>query len=276
MPFLPFSARRPSTSSFVLVMLVAAVLSGCSSAPRIGNTKVDDSIQAQGQNSRVRHIVLHYTSGDTPTSLKVLSQHDVSSHYLISDDSPPKLYKLVDENRRAWHAGVGRWGEYSDLNTSSVGIEIVNEGRRADGTWAPYQKAQIDLAIALIQDLVNRHRVTPSNIVGHSDIAPQRKIDPGPLFPWAQLAEAGLGRWYNETQAAQYQQRYQTEGLPGTYEIQELLKSIGYDVSLNGELDRATINVIAAFQMRYRPGLYDGNPDAQTVGILKALSTSAR
>lgn len=271
-----FSSYSLRSYAIALSLALLALLSACSSAPKIGGTRVDDSIQARGQNSRVRHIVLHYTAGDTPTSLKVLSQHDVSSHYLITDDSPPKLFQLVDENKRAWHAGVSRWGEYSDLNTSSIGIEIVNTGKRADGTWAPYNSAQINLTIALLKDIVARHRVTPSNIVGHSDIAPQRKLDPGPLFPWAQLAEAGLGRWYNAELAAQYQQHYETYGLASINEIQQWLKSVGYDLHESGELDRATINVISAFQMHYRPQLYDGVPDAQTVGILKALHHSAR
>lgn len=271
-----FESRHQRSYGLRLLLASTLILSACSTAPRIGNTKIDDSLQAQGQNSRVRHIVLHYTAGSTPTSLKVLSQHDVSSHYLITDDNPPKLYQLVDENRRAWHAGVSRWGEYSDLNTSSIGIEIVNAGKHSDGTWAPYSQAQIDLTIELLKDIVNRHRVTPSNIVGHSDIAPQRKVDPGPLFPWSALAQAGLGRWYNPELAAEYQQQFQAQGLPDIQEIQRLLKAIGYDITLSHELDKATINVIAAFQMRYRPQRYDGQPDAQTVAILKALHNSAR
>ncbi|HLS43389.1 MAG TPA: N-acetylmuramoyl-L-alanine amidase [Paenalcaligenes sp.] len=275
-PVFAACSRRLRTPRLSLLLCIAAFVSACSTGPKIGNTPIDESIQAQGQNSRVRHIVLHYTAGDTATSLKVLSERDVSSHYLITDDSPPKLYRLVDENRRGWHAGLSRWGEYTDLNTSSIGIEIVNAGRQADGTWAPYTKAQIDLTIELLKDLVARHRVTPSNIVGHSDIAPQRKVDPGPLFPWAQLAEAGLGRWYDENLAVHYQQDYELQGMPSTAELQKQLKTLGYDIDINGELDRSTQNVVAAFQMRYRPQRYDGVPDPQTAAILKALLHSAR
>lgn len=277
MPHPKMLIKKPLGSyGMMLLFACTTLLSACSSVPTIGGTKIDDSIQAQGQNSRVRHIVLHYTAGDTPTSLKILSQRDVSSHYLITDESPPKLYQLVDENRRAWHAGLSKWGEYSDLNTSSIGVEIVNAGKLSNGSWAPYSQAQIDLTIALLQDLVIRHKITPSNIVGHSDIAPQRKLDPGPLFPWAQLAEAGLGRWYKTELATEYQQDYATYGLASINEIQSLLKSIGYDIQATGELDRATTNVIAAFQMRYRPQRHDGIPDAQTIGILKALHNSAK
>src|SRR5690606_25423108 len=98
---------------------------------------------------------------------------------------------LVDENRRAWHAGISEWYGRPDINTVSIGIEIVNPGG-ADTAWAPYSQAQIDVLKLLLSDIIKRHGIDPDNIVGHSDIAPQRKVDPGPLFPWKQLADAGL------------------------------------------------------------------------------------
>lgn len=252
-------------------LILCGLLAACSSSPKIGEYAVHNSIQSEGQNSRVRHIVLHYTSADTATSIKVLTQKNVSSHYLITDESPPKLYQFVDENKRAWHAGVSQWRDYVDLNTSSIGIEVVNAGRLANGDWAPYQPAQTQLLITLLQDIIERHRVTPANIIGHSDIAPQRKIDPGPLFPWADLAAAGIGRWYDTRAAQTYQQQLEQFGLPSTLEIQQLLQKAGYHVPQHGQWDKASQNVFAAFQMHYRPSRYDGVPDAQSIGILKAL-----
>lgn len=255
-------------------LAIVSLLSACAQSPIIkldNGLAVDTSLNAVGQNSRVRQIVLHYTAGDTPTSLKVLSQQDVSSHYLITDDKTPVVYRLVEEDRRAWHAGVSHWGEHRDLNTSSIGIEIVNAGRLADGQWAPYSDAQIETVIRLLQDLVQRHRIPPDNIVGHSDIAPQRKTDPGPLFPWKRLAKAGLGRWYDPQTVAYYQQEFAL-ALPSINTIQQQLAKLGYNVPTHGQWDRATQNVLAAFQMHYRPSVYDGQLDAETAAILAALS----
>jgi len=248
---------------------VALLTTGCGTyAP--GALSIDRSIQAKSQNSRVEFVVLHYTSANNNRSLKILSEQNVSSHYLITDARRPHVYQLVDESRRAWHAGLSQWFDRTDLNSSSIGIEIVNEGRSGDG-WAPYPPAQIRTVIALLRDIIKRHQIKPLNIVGHSDIAPQRKIDPGPLFPWKQLADAGIGRWYNASNAHQYEQEFLQHGMPDIAWIQGELARVGYTVPRNGELDKATRNVIAAFQMHFRPSRHDGLPDAQTVGILKAL-----
>lgn len=235
-----------------------------------GHLKIDRSIRAKSQDSRVEFVVLHYTATGKAASIKILSEQNVSSHYLITDDPQPEVYQLVDESRRAWHAGVSEWYGRTDINAGSIGIEIVNNGG-GGSQWSPYSKAQIDTVITLLRDIVARHQIKPHNIVGHSDIAPQRKVDPGPLFPWKQLADAGLGRWYNEALVRQHLDEFQREGTPDIAWVQTRLKRAGYAVPLSGELDRATRNVIAAFQMRYRPELYDGYPDAQTMAILKAL-----
>lgn len=244
----------------------------CSSTRYIGPYAVDDSLEAKGQNTRIRHLVLHYTTLNTTTSLRVLTEKNVSSHYLISDTEPPVIYQLVAESQRAWHAGVSQWYDYPDLNTSSIGIEIVNAGRLADGSWQPYSPAQIDSLIALINDIRTRHPIADAHIVGHSDIAPQRKLDPGPAFPWAQLAAADIGRWYNPKKASEQQQLLQQSGLPSYGAIQQLLKKAGYATPLHGEWDKASQNVLSAFQMRYRPSNYDGIPDVETIGILQALN----
>src|SRR5690625_5133278 len=194
------------------LLILPLVLAACGSVPTTApSLQIDHSLTAQGKNSRVRHIVLHYTVADTPRSIKILTEKHVSSHYLITDETPPTVYQLVDESERAWHAGVSQWYDHTDLNTSSIGIEIVNEGRREDGSWPAYNPAQIEVLKLLLHYLVAPHRVTPANIVGHSDVAPQRKIDPGPQFPWRELAQEGLGRWYDEPLAQHYTMPFRSE-----------------------------------------------------------------
>jgi len=214
--------------------------------------------------------VLHYTATNTPQAIEILSKQNVSSHYLITDESPPKVYQLVDESRRAWHAGVSEWYGRSDLNSASIGIEIVNPGPVGSG-WQPYTEEQISVLIMLLRDIVTRHQIHARNVVGHSDVAPQRKQDPGPAFPWKRLADAGLARWYDEQKAAALTADYQRNGLPPIRVIQQKLQKAGYPIALTGVLDKETLKVVRAFQMRYRPELHDGQPDVQTVAILDAL-----
>ncbi|WP_269845308.1 N-acetylmuramoyl-L-alanine amidase [Candidimonas nitroreducens] len=249
---------------------LAALLAACGTVHQPA-LRIDHSIQAKSQDSRVSVIVLHYTVAGNAAALDILSRGNVSSHYLITDAPTPHVYQLVDENRRAWHAGVSSWYGRSDLNASSIGIEIVNRGPLGDGRWAPYSRAQIATLTTLLHGIIRRHQIKPFNIVGHSDIAPQRKTDPGPAFPWAQLARAGIGRWYDADQARQYRLRFEQEGLPPIDWVQRQLRRVGYDVPDSGRLDPATRRVIAAFQMHYRPADYSGEPDAETLGILQAL-----
>jgi len=251
------------------LLAAAALLSGCA-APGIDALKIDRSIQAVSHSSRVSFVVLHYTVADTARSLEILSRRNVSSHYLITDENPPRVYQLVDESRRAWHAGESEWYGRSDLNAASIGIEIVNAGP-IDSGWQPYSEAQVQTLIALLKDIVPRHQILARNVVGHSDVAPQRKQDPGPAFPWKRLADAGFGRWYDEDKVARLAAQYRRDGLPPLKVIQEKLRRAGYAVPATGALDTATRRVVSAFQMHYRPARYDGEPDAETLAILDAL-----
>lgn len=244
------------------------VLAGCAQGPY--KLSIDRSITAVGQDSRVEFLVLHYTAMGNDASLRTLSRRNVSSHYLISDEPQPRVYQLVDESRRAWHAGLSEWYGRTYLNNASIGIEIVNDGPRGTG-WAPYRPQQIVVLAALLRDILTRHAIKPQNIVGHADVAPQRKIDPGPLFPWKQLAAQGLGRWYDEQRAAKYRFEFARDGMPDVAWAQHALRRVGYALPVTGELDEQTRKVIAAFQMHYRPALYDGNLDVETAAILKAL-----
>ncbi|PLC53837.1 N-acetylmuramoyl-L-alanine amidase [Pollutimonas nitritireducens] len=253
-----------------LASAVALLLLTACSTYRPGELNIDRSIQAKSQNSRVEFIVLHYTATGNEASLKILSEQNVSSHYLITNHPEPLVYQLVDENRRAWHAGDSEWFGRTDMNSGSIGIEIVNHGPEG-GNWEPYTKAQTIMVGALLRDIVRRHQIKPFNIVGHSDIAPQRKVDPGPLFPWKQLAEQGLGRWFDETRAREYEQEFLRSGLPDMSWMQAQLQRTGYAIPRIGLSGKAMKNVIAAFQMHYRPSRHDGIPDAETLAILKAL-----
>jgi N-acetylmuramoyl-L-alanine amidase len=251
--------------------LVLALLAGCSAGLRI-----DDSHTATGQNSRVQYVVLHYTSTDLARSLKLLTETEVSSHYLIGD-APPTIYRLVDENRRAWHVGVSEWQGRTWLNASTIGIELVNQGyyeTPAGRYWQPFAPQQVDRLIVLLKDIVQRHQLPPGAIIAHSDVAPQRKVDPGPLFPWKRLADEGLLPWPDEAAVARQQALFAASP-PSVQWFQEQLARQGYAVPQHGELDQATRNVIAAFQMKYRPADYAGLPDAETAARLLVLNQQA-
>lgn len=257
-------ARLPT-----FAVVTAILVSGCAGSQPY-RLQIDRSIQAVSQSSRVSEVVLHYTVSDTPRALEILSKRNVSSHYLITDETPPRVYQLVDESRRAWHAGESEWYGRTSLNASSIGVEIVNQGPVEQG-WEPYSEHQIETLVLLLRDIVARHQIHARNVVGHSDIAPQRKQDPGPAFPWKRLADAGIGRWYDETKAVQLTRHYQRDGLPSVSDIQKKLRRAGYAVPDTGVLDKATRRVISAFQMHFRPASYSGEPDAETIAILDAL-----
>lgn len=255
---------------FLALLLLA--LAGC------GGPRIDTSHTSSGQSSRVQYIVLHYTSADLARSLELLTGEEVSAHYLIGD-SPPTIHRLVDESRRAWHAGDSEWQGRTWLNASTLGIELVNPGYEEDAEghrrWHPYPPQQIEALVRLLKELVRRHELPPDSIVGHSDIAPQRKVDPGPLFPWRRLAREGLIRWPDEAQLGPRQRLFAAVGLPPTAWFQERLAGLGYRVPRHGELDEATLKVLAAFQMKYRPARHDGVPDAETAALLQVLAPAA-
>ncbi|MFN0186643.1 MAG: N-acetylmuramoyl-L-alanine amidase [Aquabacterium sp.] len=254
-------------------LFALALLTGCA-----GGLHIDERHRAASQGPRVDLLVIHYTALDFVDSLRVLTQQVVSSHYLVDID-PPTIYRLVDEDRRANHAGVSAWERRTLLNTSSIGIEIVNMGYvdTADGRrYTPYPPQQIDAVVKLVRDIVRRWNIPKERVVGHADIAPGRKQDPGPMFPWKRLADEGLALWFDEARAAALQPRFDAE-LPPLAWFQHRLAQLGYLVPLNtppgSPVDTATRDVLVSFQMRFRPARYDGAPDAQTAAILAALTT---
>lgn len=247
----------------VFLLGLAALLAGCAStAPSL-----DDRYVSRNQDSRVQYLVLHYTWSEFPGAVKELTVGRVSSHYLVDTDGT--IYRLVPEEKRAWHAGVSSWRGHTQLNSASIGIEIVNRGD-ASGEWQDYPPAQMDAVMQLVQWIVKRHDVKPERVVGHSDIAPQRKVDPGPRFPWKRLADAGIVPWPAEATVAARRPAFEAN-LPDVAWFQQMLARHGFAVPQNGELDEATVRVLTVFQMKYRPARFDGMPDGETAAILDAL-----
>lgn len=173
--------------------LLALLLTACASAPQPTHNPLATWTPSPNYNERKAIlIVVHYTEQESVEhSLQTLSnansQNPVSSHYLIGADG--HIYQLVDDRARAWHAGTGRWGTITDVNSASIGIELDNNGS------TPFATAQINSLLRLLADLTDRLNIPRTQVVGHEDIAPTRKSDPGPRFPWKQLADAGFGRW---------------------------------------------------------------------------------
>ncbi len=263
------------------------LLAGCSSSHRDnphqlidrGEYKVDTSTPSIAQNERVRFLVLHYTATDDAESLRLLTQGDVSAHYLVkthpeSLDGKPVVLQLVPESQRAWHAGVSYWQGRNSLNDTSIGIEIVNRGfteRMLRREWYPYNESQIELIERLTKDIVERYNIDPANVVAHSDIAPLRKSDPGPLFPWKRLATQGIGAWPDDATVIKYIAGRNKHDMASVSIIQQTLARYGYQIPQSGELDNETRQVIKAFQMHFRAQDFSGIPDVETEAIALAL-----
>ena len=208
-------------------------------------------------------LVLHYTgmeSGQAALDRLCDPQAKVSAHYLIEEDG--RIFRLVSEDLRAWHAGVSRWREQEDLNSRSIGIEIVNGGH--DFGLPVFPPAQIDAVIALCRDILARHDVPQVNIVGHSDIAPERKQDPGELFPWRLLSEAGIGLWPDERRQAA------TDMALDAPQATLILEAIGY--ALNPDQPESLEACVRAFQRRWRPDDISGLVDDETLRLLSAVA----
>ncbi|HRK70212.1 MAG TPA: N-acetylmuramoyl-L-alanine amidase [Micropepsaceae bacterium] len=202
-------------------------------------------------------IVMHYTG--MKTAAEAIDRlcdpaSRVSAHYVLDEDGT--LYQLVPEALRAWHAGVSHWAGESGLNACSIGIEIVNPGHEFG--YREFPEAQIARLEELARLIMARHNIPARRIVGHSDIAPARKTDPGEKFPWARLARAGIGLWPDSTFAGQ----------PDRPEI--LLARIGYGVP--PQVDVPLETVITAFQRRFRPARLDGVWDAECGRLAASLA----
>ncbi|MDF1721209.1 MAG: N-acetylmuramoyl-L-alanine amidase [Minwuia sp.] len=218
-------------------------------------------------------LVLHYTDvADASVALDMLTDpvRKVSAHYLLDVDG--QVSRLVAEDRRAWHAGVAVWQGVSDINACSIGIEIQNTGHSgaSGGAVQPFPDAQIDALIALIDHIRQRHSIPNRRVLGHSDVAPGRKQDPGAHFPWARLAAAGIGIWPDGDVW-----RTVADGeVTLVAQIQRSLATIGYGIAVDGVAGPQTQAVVAAFQRHFRPAQVSGTADADTVariGVIEGL-----
>ena len=228
------------------------VLSGCAPMPQRTGL---DSVWHPSPNfddRRPQFVVLHYTGSATlgrALSALTTPAREVSAHYVIDVDG--QLLQLVDERARAWHAGRSKWGAIEDLNSLSIGVELVNDGA------SPFPEAQISMLIELLRDLSRRLRIPPANVLGHADIAPRRKRDPGPMFPWRKLAEAGFGLWCDPP----------VPEPPPDFDPLIGLRLIGYDVS-------DPHAAILAFKARFLPQDKDGQLDTRAAEMIHCLAGS--
>jgi len=264
-------------------LLAALFIAGCASGPPTtteGGVPIDATRTAKGQDSRSLFLVIHYTVANFPNSMKILTEQEVSAHYLLSDEPQPRIFRLVDENRRAWHSGASGWGPNRRLNSSSIGIEIVHPGyvqlpdgpNKGQKVFAPFPQAQIDALIPLVKDIVQRHAIKPEYILGHGEVTPSYKEDPGPTFPWKLFSELGITPpWPDATAVAAQRAVFEAQP-PEMLWIQRSLAKHGYVIEPTGVFDKQTERVLMNFQMRYRPASYSGLPDAESSALLWVLS----
>jgi N-acetylmuramoyl-L-alanine amidase len=214
-------------------------------------------------------LVLHYTgmrSGEAALARLCDPQAKVSAHYLVEEDG--RIFSLVPEARRAWHAGVASWKGERDVNGASIGIEIVNPGHEFG--YRAFPEPQVAALIDLAGDIRSRWSIPDPRIVGHSDVAPSRKMDPGELFPWKRLAEAGHGLWAEPPAVPGAPLKAGDEGA-GVFALQAGLTRLGYDLPPSGRFDDDTRQVVTAFQRHWRPAAVDGVADGATRARLMAL-----
>ena len=272
----------------VSLIITTTLLVSCASTPY-------EFTQSANYSHRIKFLVMHYTAIDYEKSERVLVEEGgLSAHYLLPeshDESYPddelKVIQLVDEHDRAWHAGRSYWQGREDLNDQSIGIEIVNVPTchypevkptvrmENDATklciFPEYDPKQIELLIELSKDILARNPdIGPTQVVGHSDIAPTRKNDPGPRFPWYQLYQAGVGAWYDSETVDKYWQQFSLSA-PSIGLIQKALRGYGYEVYATNQLDPQTLDTLSAFQMHFLPWHVSGNADARSASVLFAL-----
>jgi N-acetylmuramoyl-L-alanine amidase len=222
-------------------------------------------------------LVLHYTGmKDGPSALARMQEDKeprVSAHYMVEEDG--RAFALVPEDKRAWQAGRSWWRGNEDLNSRSIGIEIVNPGH--EWGYRPFPEPQIAAVLELCQGILSRWPIPQNRIVAHSDIAPDRKEDPGELFPWKRFAEAGVGLWPEPQRPEPWMMHGAEMGDAGvTVEgLQRDLATIGYRISVTGVFDAATAAVVRAFQRRWRPMRVDGVGDVDTIVLANSVAALA-
>lgn len=215
-------------------------------------------------------IVLHYTGmPDVEGALARLCQAgtEVSAHYVVLEDG--RVVQCVQESKRAWHAGLSFWAGEEDINSCSIGIEIVNRGH--DWGYPDFPLRQVAAVIALCRGIIIRRNVAPHRILAHSDVAPERKQDPGEKFPWRALWDSGVGHWVPPAPISRGEVMKLGADGPEVLALQNSLAQYGYGLTPSGHYDQATAAVVTAFQRHFRPQKVDGIADTSTVATLQAL-----
>jgi N-acetylmuramoyl-L-alanine amidase len=215
-------------------------------------------------------LLLHYTGmQEAQEALARLCQpgSDVSAHYVVFEDG--EIVQCVPEALRAWHAGEAFWAGATDINSRSIGIEIANPGHYWG--YRDFPGPQVAAVIALARDIVARNRIRPERVLGHSDVAPARKEDPGEKFPWDRLAAAGVGLWVAPAPIGDDQPLAEGENGAHVRMLQQQLADHGYRIVATGAYDARTKDVVAAFQRHFRPARVDGLADESTRATLASL-----
>lgn len=222
---------------------------------------------ARPKGQRIDILLLHYTDMvSAEAALKRLTDRTarVSAHYCVDEDGT--VCRLVAEQRRAWHAGLSYWAGACDINARSIGIELVNPGHTCG--YRPFPKAQMRALEDLARGILARHPIPPHRVLGHSDVAPARKVDPGELFDWQRLARAGIGIW---PQALAFPDPGPARSPNAIADVQSKLGRFGYGVAVTGIFDQTTRQALSAFQRHFRPAEFGGSPDGETRRLLSAL-----
>jgi N-acetylmuramoyl-L-alanine amidase len=217
-------------------------------------------------------ILLHYTGmpdADGAIARLCTAGTEVSAHYVVLEDG--RIVQCVPETKRAWHAGVSSWGGEDDINSCSIGIEIVNRGH--DWGYPDFPSRQIAAVIALCRGIMLRRNVPAHRVLGHSDVAPARKKDPGEKFPWRLLANSGVGHWVQPAPITRGQSLKLGNIGDDVRDLQKALAKYGYGVPVTGKFDGPTMDVVTAFQRHFRQERVDGIADPSTLLTLGALLT---
>jgi N-acetylmuramoyl-L-alanine amidase len=215
-------------------------------------------------------IVLHYTGmtdADVAIRRLTVAGTEVSAHYVVREDG--RIIQCVPESLRAWHAGQATWGSETDVNSCSIGVEIVNGGH--DYNLPTYPLRQIAAVIALCKGIMIRRNIPRDRVLGHSDVSPGRKQDPGEKFPWQLLADSGVGLYVLPSKIVAGPALGLGAMGPDVQAVQEALASYGYTIAASGQYDNTTRDVVAAFQRHFRPARVDGIADPSTIMTLQDL-----
>ena len=222
--------------------------------------------------SSINLLIVHYTGMPTADGARAHlcdAAAKVSSHYLV--DESGQVFRLVAEDRRAWHAGAGGWRGQDDVNSRSIGVELVNPGH--EHGYRPFPPAQMAAFVLLARGILARHPIAAQGILGHSDVAPSRKTDPGELFDWRGLAADGIGLWPDLAAKPAPGQAVLMVGSSGNgvRDVQCKLAAYGYEIAVDGLYGTATALVVTAFQRHFRPWRADGQVDDETLSYLDKL-----